>query len=449
VKLFGLISKKHVCACLQVPVNGGEKTKLILYCIIGWLLVSCTVGEDTDDWPMFMHDPQHTGYSTSSVPVCPEKVWKYSKYPDSQDHDHFVDLIVSEGMLIAVQQNSSVFALDTEDGSLLWETSDNNISLHTPAAAQGRIYVGMYEGILCLDIYTGEILWKYEDRHVRFLSDPIVIGEYIVIGSWDALFDYFGPDQDTIVTEAKRKMRRVLCLNTQTGDVVWEFYAQGTIGEISPTYLDGKIYVNDLGGRLYCLNAATGEVIWENDMEGSSGSSLSLNEERIFVGTRKGVLNCHSRKTGEILWKFACGEKISATPALAYDRVFIGSQNGIFYCLDDQTGELIWNVETGSKIYSTDFLADKKLGFVTEDMNLYILDAFSGEVIYRHRLKDDIFSLVLSDGRLFLGESNGGITCFQQGSCSRGLIQAALIIVIAGSCVAWNWYRRVKKKKEI
>lgn len=428
--------------------------KWIIYCtIISWILLSCVVTEETYDWPMFMHDPQHSGYSTSSMPACLKKSWEYSNHSDSPDSEGSVRFIASGGKLIVVQYPSSVYSLDMNDGSLLWETSHEDISLHVPAAAHGRVYIGMYEGILCLDAHTGDILWKYNDTHVFFHSHPSVIDEHLIIGSWDGFFDYLGPNQDVVVENAARKKKRLLCLNAETGEVVWEFFAHGIIGDISPAYSNDRIFINDGDGKIYCLSAETGEIVWEKEMEGISDSSPSVDEERVFVGNLKGVLNCHSRETGDILWKFDSEETIYTTPALGYGKVFFGSQNGIFYCLDVQSGELVWKIETGvepqnplSRIFLPAVVADKKVAFGTGNGKLYIVDAFSGKVIDSHRLKGGISSLVLSDGKLFVGESSGRITCFEEAPCNQGLILIGVTIAVITGFLITVWMRCKQEK---
>ena len=415
--------------------------KWILYCaVISWILFSCVVTEEIYDWPMFMHDPQHSGYSTSSMPACLKKSWEYSKYSDSLDALRSVRFIASGGKLIVVQDPHSIYSLDVNDGSFLWETSHEDISLHVPAAAHGRVHIGMYEGILCLDAHTGDILWKYSDTHVLFQSSPIVFDEYLVIGSCQGFIDVFGLDSDDILRDAKRKQKRLLCLNAKTGEVVWEFFAHGTV-DASPAYFEGKIYMNDRNKRIYCVDAETGELIWEKEMDGISSSSLSVDEEKIFIGTRDGILDCRARETGDILWKFDCGNDLLATPALGYGKVYFGSENGIFYCLDAQSGELIWKIETESKIYSVVVVADKKVAFGTRDGGLYIVDAFSGKVIDSHHLKGGISSLVLSDGKLFVGESSGRITCFEETPCNQGLILIGVTIAVITGFLIIIWMR--------
>lgn len=419
---------------------------------MSWLLFTCVVTNNGGYWPMYMHDPQHSAYSTSSMPTCLEKSWEHSK-SNSPDSTGGVRFIASDKKLIAVQ-HPFVYSLDMNDGSLLWEISQDDISVHVPAAAQGRVCIGMYEGILCLDIHTGEILWKYKDAHVYFHSHPIVLDGRIIIGSWDGFFDYFGPDQDAVIEDAARKKRRVLCLDTETGEVIWEFHAHGIIGDASPACADGRVFINDGDGTLYCLDAETGTLIWEKEMEGFSDSSPSVDDERVFVGTLNRMLNCHSRKTGDILWKFDSKAPVYTEPALGYGRVYFGSQNGIFYCLDAETGHVLWKIETGlelttplSRIFLPAVIADRKVAFGTRNGELYIVDAFSGEIINSYHLKKGISSFFLSDGKFFVGGSGGEIICFEKSSCYQRLNMTLLIGSLAVGLLLVVWYRMKRTRK--
>ncbi len=346
------------------------------------------------------------------------KVWEYSAYPDL--HSIFnIELVSMEETLFVVKEGS-ILSLSM-DGYLLWETEDEGIRGYTPAAAHKRIYLGILDGILCLDAHTGEIVWRYEDTDIIFESPPIVTDEYVIIGSMSGHFDIWGPDATARQEEAEKKRKRVLCLSAETGEVIWEFYQYHLLGDVSPAYFDGKIYINNGGGAIFCLSVETGEIIWANSLEGFSGSSLSLNEDHIFGGTLNGVLCCHSRQTGKLLWKFDCGNIIYATPAIGYGKVFFGSKNGTFYCVDSQTGTLVWELDTGATketpgdpFFSAIIVADEKVAFGTTDGRLFIVDASSGDIINSLCMEKRINSLILSDGRFFVGEGSGKITCFEE-----------------------------------
>jgi len=75
-------------------------------------------GEDVDDWPMFRHDTQRTGCSTSTAPDTNATKWFYDA--------------------------------TTEIDS-------------APAVANGRVIVGVSDGnVLAVNSTTGEKLWSYD-----------------------------------------------------------------------------------------------------------------------------------------------------------------------------------------------------------------------------------------------------------------------------------------------
>ncbi|HEC92120.1 MAG TPA: serine/threonine protein kinase, partial [Candidatus Atribacteria bacterium] len=107
------------------------------------LLVICSfllpIVLSSDDWPMFRHDPQHTGYTDCEMPNELELLWKYG--------------------------------------------TDSNIA-SSPAVVNGKVYFGSWDGYLyCLDT-NGKLLWKYgTDSNV--FSSPAVVNGKVYFGSCD------------------------------------------------------------------------------------------------------------------------------------------------------------------------------------------------------------------------------------------------------------------------
>ena len=84
---------------------------------------------NTDWWPMFHHDLQHSGYSTSDAPDTNNTIWSYT-------------------------------------------TGDYVCS--SPAVANGRVYVGSNDDkVYCLDVDTGGFIWNYTTGG-GILSSPVV-----------------------------------------------------------------------------------------------------------------------------------------------------------------------------------------------------------------------------------------------------------------------------------
>jgi hypothetical protein len=385
--------------------------------IVTCLLCSCITARGTDDWPMFQHDPQHSGFSLSSMSLSLKEKWVHEGHGKDQ-----MDFVIS-GKKLFVARWSALSALDIDDGSVLWSfgrESRPELGLRSfPAVANNRVYVSAFQEILCLDAGTGEVLWNYEVKLVHLSSSPIVVNGHIIVGG-----GYF------MDLEVLEYAERVLCLDAVTGEVVWEFYVND-IADYSPVYFDGRIYINEGSNNVYCLDAETGELIWETKMKWTSFADLSLDGERIFVGTFDGVI-CLELETGDTLWRFDYKERIFNTPSVAYDRVFFGTPDGVVFCLDAECGDVVWRTEIGKGTIGEVLVADGKVVFGTGRGLLYILDAESGEIYESVDLGESpVTALSLSDGKLFIGQLDGKITCFE-GSAPRELSSGVLIgIVIA------------------
>ncbi|KYK28296.1 MAG: hypothetical protein AYK19_21095 [Theionarchaea archaeon DG-70-1] len=368
-------------------------------------LLCSSIAKGVDDWPMFQHDPQHSGYSSSLMPEFLKEIWTKDGFGTG------LRFVISEEKLF-VSEHLTLSALDINTGSVLWNQLSMS-SLSVPAVENNRVYVNGLGWILCLDADTGEVIWHHAVEFLDFLSYPIVVDGHVIVGGGRPTSDTVGtPENIEALERAETLARRVVCLDAETGEVVWKFFAQDST-YFSPTHFDGRVYTNDGYRHVYCLDAQTGEVIWRKKIEWTSSSDLSLDGKRIFVGTYNGIV-CLDLETGETLWKFGGERWIFSTLAVAYNKIFAGTIKGGLYCLDAENGEVIWKKETESGISSSIVVADGKAAFGTKNGMLYIIEAQSGEVCESLDLGDDkIEALALSDGKLFVGLGDGRISCFE------------------------------------
>ena len=68
--------------------------------------------EDSDSWPMYRHDPQHTGYSTSSAPNTDEVKWIYNT-----TYEIVTSPAVANGRVIVAASNGDVIAINSTTGA--------------------------------------------------------------------------------------------------------------------------------------------------------------------------------------------------------------------------------------------------------------------------------------------------------------------------------------------
>jgi outer membrane protein assembly factor BamB len=260
------------------------------------LLPQC-VGNDgagiADDWPMFHHDPQHSGYSTSTAP---------------------------------------------NTNTLLWNYTTNGFVRSSPAVVGGRVYVGsMYSGhgyggslpskVYCLDAVTGVPQWSYTiSDYVD--SSPAVVSGKVYIGSGYIGFGLIPS--------------KVYCLDAATGSFLWSYTAGGAVHS-SPAVVDGKVYVGSYDNNVYCLDAATGAPQWSYNTGRAVYSSPAVANGKVYIGSLDSKVCCLDANTGALLWSYTTGGEVWSSPAVADGKVYVGSGDNNFYCLNAATGALQWS----------------------------------------------------------------------------------------------------------
>ena len=70
---------------------------------------------------------------------------------------------------------------------------------------------------------------------------------------------------------------RVLALNRETGEIVWNWKAAGNLGGGYVTQLlDGDRLIVSVNGYIYCLDPWTGEQLWYNGTKGYGTGVASI-----------------------------------------------------------------------------------------------------------------------------------------------------------------------------
>jgi hypothetical protein len=146
-----------------------------------------TSTSSTDSWPMFRHDLNHTGYSTSNAPSTNHTLWTYP----IGDEVHSSPT-VADGKVYVGSHDHNVYCFDASTGAKLWNYATGEWVLSSPAVADGKVYVGSHDhNVYCFDASTGEGLWSYATGN-SVQSSPAVAYGKVYIGSNDGSVYCFG-----------------------------------------------------------------------------------------------------------------------------------------------------------------------------------------------------------------------------------------------------------------
>jgi outer membrane protein assembly factor BamB len=309
-------------------------------------------------WPMFHHDVQNTGYTLSNSPDTTHKLW--------------TNLI------------------------------DKDIWFSSPAIVDDNLVIG-----------TGH---RYDDRakdmtaYTHFYDTEILMKD-------NTFLDILKNAKKPLSTE----IGKLYCLNAKTGQVRWNFEANGSVFS-SPIIDNGKVYFvsadsTNFTGNLYCLNMTSGTEMWNlSVMTGFTSPVLSngrLYLQTINPDTLYGRLQCLDAADGSELWNHTTGYidfSLYTSPALADGKVFFTSidvTSGIYCkitCLNQSTGQQLWATKLGSMDFgyalSSPVIDNQKAYVISAETQgteefwtiLFCLDTSNGSILWNYTMKENIYN---------------------------------------------------------
>ena len=254
-----------------------------------------------DWWPMFHHDPPHTGYSTSTAPNTNQTLWNYTTGNSIKRSSP----AVSGGIVYVGSYDKKVYALNASSGTLMWSYTTGSYVLSSPAVASGKVYVGSYDKkVYCLNAYTGAFIWSYTTGDV-VESSPAVADGKVYVGSYD---------------------KKVYCLNASTGAFIWS-YSTGDWVICSPAVAGGIVFIGSYNKKVYALNASSGALMWSYTTGDAIVSSPTVSSGMVYIGSMDYKVYCLNASSGKHVWNYTTGSYVDSSPAVAGDKVYVGSDN--------------------------------------------------------------------------------------------------------------------------
>ncbi len=193
------------------------------------------------------------------------------------------------------------------------------------------------------------------------------------------------------------------------GVLRWSFETERQLFA-SPSVVDGVAYIGTGDGRLLALDGQTGEVVWEVDAGDAVHSTPAVAGELVFFGLLDGRVVALERATGHQAWEFVTEGSVVASPTVFGGFLYIGSGGGAFYALDAATGEQIWSRDTNRWIGTSAAVFEDVVAFVSYNRLLYILDRHNGTDKLRFVVTGNPRgSASFGEEHLFIGDPSGSL----------------------------------------
>jgi outer membrane protein assembly factor BamB len=317
-------------------------------CVLGLMALHVQFAAASDSWPVFRGDALSQGVSKSTLPEKPELLWEFN---------------VPKGAFES-----------------------------TPVIRDGRVYIGDMDGeIYCLDLKTGQQVWKVETDS-GFLASGAIQDNILVMGDYDG---------------------KVRGMNIEDGKVVWEFDAGGQIDSGANFYGPLALVASE-DGCLYALKTSTGELAWKYQTGDQLRCSPSVVGNRTFLGGCDGKLHVVDLDTGLAIGeKMILGGPTGSTPTAMGDVAIVPTQSGEILGFDWKKSEPMWTFkdpELSPEIRSSPAVSDGLAIVTTRNRRMLAVDVATGKLRWEAVLrKRSDGSPVVCGGAVWVGASDGRI----------------------------------------
>ena len=234
------------------------------------------------------------------------------------------------GRVFAINGNGLLRAFDGATGSMIWSRQfTQSVYNAPPTVSDGVVYVSGELRVHAIDANTGAVLWSSSVINGD-TSSPAVASDGIYVS-------YSCPN--------------VYKLDPATGAKIWH-YAPGCSGGggKTPALYNGRLYVRDSSDVIF--DSQTGTII----------GSFNAKNTPAFSGTRgffldgphgfgsSGTLQARDVNTNALLWSFSGDGFLRSAVLVVNDYVYVGSSHGKLYAVDAATGQQVWATTAGSSI---------------------------------------------------------------------------------------------------
>lgn len=350
----------------------------ILSIMIGILfIISTNQLVSSDSWPMFFHNPQHTGNSTSTAPNTNTTLWSVPNIGGNG----YSSPTVANGRVF-INQGSRIYCLFENNGTEIWNQSIQPAgqACSTPTASNGKVYV-VGSKVYCFYENNGTGIWNKSIGGIPGTSSPTV--------TEGKLYIYTGT---------------LYCFYASNGTEIWNESIGGS-GESTPAVSNGKVFIN--AGNLYCFYTNNGTEIW-NITGGGMGNSPAVSNGKVFYNP--GIIMCLYESNGTEIWSQAYGGDGYSSPAIANGKVFV-NVNGVIYCYYANNGTEKWNIPLTGDGCSTPAISSDGKVIVNSGGYTYCLNESSGAEIWSYATGGEGFSSpAVANGRVFV--NLGTVICF-------------------------------------
>jgi len=112
--------------------------------------------------------------------------------------------------------------------------------------------------------------------------------------------------------------------------------------KLTPSHIQGKVFVADIRGNLTAIDATSGNRLWESDADMNITGGPGSSEILTMIGSDNGDVLAYASESGEFLWQAKVSSEVLAAPQEAYGVVVARTIDGKVFGLDANDGRRLW-----------------------------------------------------------------------------------------------------------
>lgn len=275
----------------------------------------------------------------------------------------------ADGRVYATNGVGDVVALDAQNGGELWRVKPAGPLRGAPTVAFNEVFVMTQDNqVFALDTEDGEVIWQRAaasgQSGVFGVAAPAAGQGTVVAGfSTGELVAYRYENGRELWSDALARTS----ISTQVGTL--------TDVDADPIIDQGRVYALGQGGRMAAYELLTGQRIWELTLAGISTPTVI--GEWVFTLTDEAQLLAIQRNTGRIRWLTQLerwrdpddreGPIFWTGPVLASGRLWIASSEGEVKSVDAMTGTVSDYTELNDGVSLPPVVANNTLYLLDDD----------------------------------------------------------------------------------
>jgi outer membrane protein assembly factor BamB len=215
--------------------------------------------------------------------------------------------------LFVAGTNNVLYAIDRNNGSIVWSISTPGNNLQYPIVGNQLLYVGN-NSLRAVDIYdNGATVWERTDIFSSVSAQPVYSQPGVL-----TLAEVYAADANG----------RIYALDANTGKELWTYVGNERVDMLaldrSNLYMIGNGFVKAVARN-------NGAFLWRENVNGSIAGGPIVGEGRLLFAFESGTVEIRDAFQGTAVSWVNIGVGVAAQPAVGGGWLFVPGRNGILH----------------------------------------------------------------------------------------------------------------------